>query len=156
MSDYRADCFGCWVSSWPAGTKPVPEPAWLLGEGWTLNHREIGSARRPSWVLQTRRHIATLSKATPQELAEFGPALAGAMSAAGAACEAPRMFMQLTNQRGHFHLDLVPWYEGDTVSEAGLLVEHDMPAGVVRRDLAYLLEKTGQALPAGLLSAKVL
>lgn len=152
MSDTRSDCFGCWVVSWPAGTKPVPEPAWLLGEGWTLNHRETGSDRRPCWVVQSRRHIPTLSRATQEEQQEFGQALAQAMTAAGAACEAPRMFLQLTNQRGHFHLDLVPWYEGDTASDASTLVLQDMPAGVLRRSTEELLERAEVSLSEGPLS----
>lgn len=130
----------------------MPEPVWLLGEGWTLNHRELGQIRRPSWVLQSLRHIPTLSRATPEEQMEFGQALAQSMSAAGAACEAPRMFLQLTNQsRGHFHLDLVPWWEGDTSSDPATLVLQDAPAGVLRRPLEELLERTAEGLQAGTL-----
>lgn len=150
MSDVRSDCFGCWVHTWPRGARPVPEPVWRLGEGWTLNHRELGEIRRPSWVLQSLRHIPTLSRATLQEQQEFGAALAQAMTACGAACEAPRMFLQLTNQsRGHFHFDLVPCWEGDVSSDPASLVLQDPPAGVLRRELGELLELTEQGLFAG-------
>ena len=150
MADTRSDCFGCWVHTWPRGARPVPEPVWQLGEGWTLNHRELGQIRRPSWVLQSKRHIATLSKATSSEQQEFGQALAQSMSAAGAACQAPRMFLQLTNQsRGHFHLDLVPWFEGDSASDPAILVMQDAPSGVLRRPLEELLRLTGEGLQSG-------
>jgi len=83
---------------------------------------------------------------------EFGQALAQAMSAAGSACQAPRMFLQLTNQsRGHFHLDLVPWFEGDTSSDPATLVLQDPPAGAPQCSLKELLELTNQALQAGAL-----
>lgn len=150
MADTRSDCFGCWVHTWPRGARPVPEPVWKLGEGWTLNHRELGQIRRPSWVLQSFRHIPTLSRASNEEQMEFGQALAQSMSAAGAACEAPRMFLQLTNQsRGHFHLDLVPWWEGDTSSDPANLVLQDAPPGVIRKPTEELMDLVAQSLQLG-------
>lgn len=152
MADTRSDCFGCWVHTWPRGARPVPEPVWLLGQGWTLNHRELGEIRRPCWVLQSLRHIPTLSRASQDEQRDFGPALAQAMTACGAACEAPRMFLQLTNQsRGHFHFDLVPWWEGDTATDPATLVLQEAPSGVLRRPLPELLELTEQSLMQGAL-----
>lgn len=148
MADSRSDCFGCWVINWPAGTKPVPEPAWKLGEHWTLNYKELGSAERPCWVMQSRRHLLDLSQANTEELAEFGPALAAANSAILEACEAKRVYVQVTNQRGHYHLDLVPYYPEDPGLDAQALAQHPPPAGVLRRSVPDFLERMSAALEA--------
>jgi len=146
MLDSRSDCFGCWVVGWPGGTKPVPEPVWALGDYWTLNHKELGSADRPCWVMQSRRHLLDLSLATAEELGQFGPALAIATKTIMTVCEADRVYVQVTNKRGHYHLDLVPHYPGDPSMEAQGLANTPPPAGVLRRELPALLSLTWQTL----------
>lgn len=153
----RADCFGCWVSRWPYGTKPVPEPVFALGEHWTLNHREIGAARRACWVLQTREHLIDLQHATAGQAAEMGPALAAAVQAVTDACEADKVYVLMTNQRGHVHLDLIPRWADDPALTAEQLVHHDPPPGVLRRSPEQLLDRVRAALTdAGRIASETL
>lgn len=125
---------------WPPGTKPVPEPVWGLGKHWTLNQRESGGSNRYCWVLQSREHLSDLGQAGPGELADFGPALALATQVLKTVCEAQRIYVQLTNRRGHFHLDLVPFYDGDPDIDTQSLMERPPPPGVLRRELVQVID----------------
>lgn len=145
-SDTRSDCFGCWVVGWPSGTKPVPEPVWILGDCWTLNYKELGASERPCWVMQSKRHLLDLSGANQEELLQFGPALAAASQAIQEACEAERVYVQVTNLRGHYHLDLVPYYQEDPAIDAQTLALHPAPPGVIRRKTADTMQLMQAAL----------
>jgi len=96
--------------------------------------------------MQSKRHLLDLSLASAEELADFGPALAIATQTVMQVCEADRVYVQVTNQRGHYHLDLVPHYPEDPSMDAPGLAGTPPPAGVLRRELTVLLKLVTQTL----------
>ena len=97
------NCFGCNVLASLPGERPVPEPLLELGEHWTLNYAEIGSAARPKFILQVRTHRNDLDDISPAELAEMGVFLPAATVAVREAFGAERCYAMLMNEAAHLH-----------------------------------------------------
>jgi diadenosine tetraphosphate (Ap4A) HIT family hydrolase len=99
-------------------------------------------------VLQTRRHLKDLQNADVQELSELGPSLAAAVTAVASACEAQKVYVLMTNERGHVHFDLIPRYEDDPQLAPEALALREPPPGILRRSEEALMARMSDSLAA--------
>lgn len=115
--------------------------------GFTLNRFE-GELQRPRYVLQTDRHVVSLTELTDAERADLGRALAVCVQAIQGLPGVEKVYIESYNETppGHVHIHLIPRFSNDAEHLGpNLPATADIPEGFRPSDvLAALANPAGQ------------